>query len=126
MDLFYVTCWVALVIFVVVGGVLAYAMVKFRARGDADEHAEPPEQGHGNPVVEMSLIGASVLALVMIAIPTLREIWYSYEVPVEDKANAYEVTATGYQWWFKFDYPARPRRRRHPAAGAPSRRPTSW
>ena len=105
MDLFYVTCWVALVIFVVVGGVLAYATIKFRARGEVDEHAEPPEQGHGNPVVEMSLIGASVLALVIIAIPTLREIWYSYEVPVEDKANAYEVTATGYQWWFKFDYP---------------------
>ena len=106
MDVFYVTCWVALFIFVVVGSVLAYAMVKFRARGEGDLHAEPPEQGHGNPVVEMSLIGASVLALVVIAVPTLREIWYTYEVPVEEKANAYEVTATGYQWWFKFDYPA--------------------
>ncbi len=105
MDLFYVTCWVSLVIFVLVGSVLAYTMIRFRARGEADLHAEPPEQGHGNPLVEMSLIGGSVLALVVIAIPTLREIWYSYEVPVEDKANAYEVTATGYQWWFKFDYP---------------------
>jgi cytochrome c oxidase subunit 2 len=106
MELFYVTCWVALVIFVLVGGVLAYTMFKFRARGEAELHAEPPEQGHGNPVVEMSLIGGSVLALVIIAIPTLRGIWYSYEVPEEDKANAYEVTATGYQWWFKFDYPS--------------------
>jgi cytochrome c oxidase subunit 2 len=106
MDVFYVTCWVALFIFVVVGSVLAYAMVKFRARGEADLRAEPPEQGHGNPVVEMSLIGASVLALVVIAVPTLREIGYTYEVPLEEKANAYEVTATGYQWWFKFDYPA--------------------
>jgi cytochrome c oxidase subunit 2 len=105
MDLFYTTCWVALVIFVIVGGVLAYAMFKFRARGEADEHAEPPEQHHGNPLVEISLIGASVLSLVIIAIPTLREIWYSYDVPVEDKADTYEVTATGYQWWFKFDYP---------------------
>jgi cytochrome c oxidase subunit II len=104
-DLFYLTCWVCLVIFVLVGGVLAYAMIKFRSRGDADEHAEPPEQGHGNPLVEISLIGASVLALVIIAIPTLREIWYSYDLPVEDKANSYEITATGYQWWFKFDYP---------------------
>ena len=25
--------------------------------------------------------------------------------PRREKANAYEVTATGYQWWFKFDYP---------------------
>jgi cytochrome c oxidase subunit 2 len=105
-DLFYLTCWVCLVIFVLVGSVLAYAMFKFRAKGEADEHAEPPEQGHGNPLVEISLIGVSVLSLVIIAIPTLREIWYSYDVPVEDKANSYEVTATGYQWWFKFDYPA--------------------
>ncbi|HEY4990383.1 MAG TPA: cytochrome c oxidase subunit II [Opitutaceae bacterium] len=104
-DLFYLTCWVCLVIFVLVGAVLAYAMIKFRARDAADEHAEPPPQGHGNPMVEMSLIAASVLALVVIAIPTLKEIWYSYDYPVVEKANAYEVTATGYQWWFKFDYP---------------------
>jgi len=106
MELFYTTCWVSLFIFVVVGGVLAYAMFKFRARGDADEHAEPPEQAHGNPLVEISLIGASVLALVIIGIPTLSGIWYSYDVPVADKADTYEITATGYQWWFKFDYPS--------------------
>jgi len=105
LDLFYTTCWVTLVIFILVGSVLAYAMVKFRARSEADEHAEPPPQGHGNPLVEVSLIGASVLSLVIIAIPTLKDIWYVYEVPAAEKANAYEVTATGYQWWFKFDYP---------------------
>jgi cytochrome c oxidase subunit 2 len=104
-DLFYLTCWVCLVIFIIVGAVLAYAMFKFRARGAAEDFPEPVEHGHGNPMVEISLIGASVLALVIIAIPTFKEIWYSYDVPVEDKPNAYEVTATGYQWWFKFDYP---------------------
>jgi cytochrome c oxidase subunit 2 len=104
-DLFYLTCWVCLVIFVIVGAVLAYAMIKFRARGDAADFPDPVEHSHGNPMVEISLIGASVLALVVIAVPTLKEIWYSYDVPVGDKANAYEVTATGYQWWFKFDYP---------------------
>jgi cytochrome c oxidase subunit 2 len=105
-DLFYLTCWVCLVIFVLVGSVLAYAMFKFRARSDADLTAEPPEQRHGNPLVEISLIGASVLSLVVIAIPTFKEIWYTYDVPEAEKANAYEVTATGYQWWFKFDYPS--------------------
>jgi cytochrome c oxidase subunit 2 len=105
LDLFYLTCWVTLVIFVIVGSVLAYAMIKFRARTDADLHAEPPAQGHGNFMVEVSLIGASVFSLVIIAIPTLHGIWYTYDVPAAEKANAYEVTATGYQWWFKFDYP---------------------
>ena len=32
-------------------------------------------------MVEISLIGASVLALVIIAIPTFKDIWYSYDVP---------------------------------------------
>ncbi len=71
MNLFYLTCWVTLVIFILVGSVLAYATFKFRARTAADEHAEPPPQGHGNPMVELSLIAGSVVALVIIAIPTL-------------------------------------------------------
>ena len=32
-------------------------------------------------MVEVSLIGASVFALVIIAIPTLKGIWYTYDVP---------------------------------------------
>jgi len=106
LDLFYVTLWVTGVIFVLVAGVLTYATLKFKARSAADEHAEPPPQGHGNPLVELGLIGASVLALVFIAVPTLKAIWYTYDVPEEERATAYEVTATGYQWWFKFEYPS--------------------
>lgn len=106
LHVFYVTCWVTLIIFVIVGGVLAYATFKFKARTAADEHAEPPPQGHGNPLVELSLIGASVLALVFIAVPTLKAIWFTYDVPEEQKENAYVINATGYQWWFKFDYPS--------------------
>lgn len=105
-DLFYVTLWVTLVIFVLVSGVLTYATFKFKARNADDEHAEPPEQGHGNPLIELSLIAASVFALVIIAVPTLKSIWYTYDIPEEDRATAYEVNATGYQWWFRFDYPA--------------------
>ena len=105
-DLFFVTCWVTFVIFILVGSVLAYATLKFKARNTADEHAEPPEQGHGNPLVEIGLIAASVFALVIIAIPNLKAIWFTYDVPEAQKANAYEINATGYQWWFKFEYPS--------------------
>lgn len=105
LEVFYVTVWVAFVIFVLVGSTLAYATFKFRARSTADEHAEPPAQNHGNPLIELSLIGASVLALVVIAVPTLKGIWYTHDVPEEERANAYTVTATGFQWWFRFEYP---------------------
>jgi cytochrome c oxidase subunit 2 len=105
LNLFYVTVWVTLVIFIIVGGVLAYATIKFRARTEADEHAEVPEQAHGNPFVEMGLIAGSVLALVIIAVPTLRAIWSTYDVAEADKANTYYINATGFQWWWKFEYP---------------------
>ena len=105
-DLFMVTVWVTGGIFVVVGSVLAYAQIKFRAKSDADEHAVPPPQGHGNPLIEIGLIGGSVLLLVIIAIPTLKGISYTHDVPEDEKGNAMEVFATGYQWWFKFDYPS--------------------
>lgn len=105
-GLFYVTLWVTMIIFVLVAGVLAYATIKFKARNPDDEHAPVPPQGHGNPLVELGLIAASIFALVIIAVPTIRGIWYTYDVPEAEKANAYEVTAIGYQWWFKFEYPS--------------------
>jgi len=104
-DVFMTTVYVTLFIFVVVGAVLAYAQIKFRAKSEADEHAEPPPQGHGNPLIEIGLIVASVALLVIIAIPTLKNIRYTHDVPEEERANAMEVTAIGYQWWFKFEYP---------------------
>lgn len=107
-EVFYTTVWVTGIIFVIVASILAYATFKFRARNQTDEHAEPPPQGHGNPFIELGLIAASVFALVIIAVPTLRAIWYTYDVPEAEKANAYEVNATGLQWWFRFEYPNEP------------------
>jgi cytochrome c oxidase subunit 2 len=114
-QVFYTTCWVTFVIFVLVAGVLAYATLKFKARSTDDEHAEPPPQSHGNPLVEIGLIAASVFALVIIAVPTLKQIWYTYDVPggetrakfdaIVKAGNAYEINATGYQWWWRFEYP---------------------
>ncbi|TAG27585.1 MAG: cytochrome c oxidase subunit II [Verrucomicrobia bacterium] len=106
LDVFYVTVWVTMIVFVIVAAVLAYATLKFKARNSKDENAPVPDQGHGNPFVELGLIGASVAALVIIAVPTLRAIWYTYDVPEEQRANAYEVTAVGLQWWFQFEYPS--------------------
>lgn len=105
LDVFYVTVWVTFVIFILVGAVLAYATFKFKAKTEADEHAEPPPQGHGNPLIELGLIGASILALVIIAVPTLKAIWFTYEPPADQREQAYEINAIGYQWWFKFEYP---------------------
>jgi cytochrome c oxidase subunit II len=106
-DLFMVTVYVTTFIFVITGAVLAYAQIKFRAKSEADEHAEvPAEAGHGNPFVEIGLIAGSVALLVIIAIPTVQGIWYTHDVPEAEKGSAIEINATGYQWWFKFEYPS--------------------
>ena len=102
LDLFYVTLWVTLFIFITVGGALAYAQIRFRARA-TDDNREPPPQTHGHPAAEVGLIIASTLLLVIIAVPTVKGIWYTADVP--DRKDALVVKVTGYQWWFKFEYP---------------------
>ena len=105
LGVFYTTVWVTGITFVIVASIMAYAMWKFRAKKSDEGKEAIPDQGHGNPLIELSLIGLSVLALVFIAVPTLKAIWYTYDVPAAQKETAYEVNAVGLQWWFKFEYP---------------------
>jgi len=70
LNIFYITLWVTLFLFVTVGGALAFAMWKFRHRKGDDPDFVPP-QSHGHPLVEMGLVVGSAALLVVIAIPTL-------------------------------------------------------
>jgi len=119
-DLFMLTFWVTMGIFVVVGGALLWTVWRYRER-KKDAGAGLPSQSHGNPLIEIGLIGVSVALLVIIAVPTLREIWYTHEMPEDPESNlgawfggetAAEteeepliVYARGWQWWFSFEYP---------------------
>jgi cytochrome c oxidase subunit 2 len=105
LNLFMVTVYVTGVIFSLVGMVLAYATWRFRARPGSSKRAEPPAHEHSGSLAEISLVSASVLCLLVIAFPTLKYIGYTFDVPDDQRANAYEITATGYQWWFRFEYP---------------------
>lgn len=121
-DVFMATVWLSLVLFVLVGGALVYAVIRYRQRpGQAD--LPPPETGHGNPLIEVGLIMASIASLVVIAIPTLEAIWYLDDVPAErqpdSKLSAWykgsysadvaeevlTIDVIGKQWWFRFEYP---------------------
>lgn len=119
-DLFMLTVWVTLGIFIAVGGVYVVAIIKFRER-PGDKRPLPP-QGHGNPLLEMGLIATSVLLLAIIAVPTLKAIWYTQDTPEDPESNLgtwYNgeeiseeeadrpliIKVTGYQWWWAFEYP---------------------
>lgn len=104
-DLWLVTLWVTMVIFVLVGGLLAFAIWKFREK---KSHAgQPlPEQSHGNALVEVGTIAFSAGALVIIAIPTLQGIWMMHSLPSDvPPEEVVEITVEGYQWWWAFEYP---------------------
>lgn len=104
LDLFMWSLWVIAFIFVAVGAVLLYATIRFRRRPGQREE-DIPVQTHGNPLLEISLIVASVFLLVILAVPTVRVAAFSYNIPVEAEDDVIEVTATGYQWWWSFEYP---------------------
>ena len=119
-ELFMITVWVTTFIFVTVGSVYLFALFKFREK--KDDLRPLPSQGHGNPLIEVSLIAASILLLVIIAIPTLRAIWYTQGTPTSveselgnwyegeglskaEESNVLKIRVEGYQWWWAFDYP---------------------
>jgi cytochrome c oxidase subunit 2 len=103
-EIFYLTLWVTLFLFVTVGGALAFAIWKFRQRKGDDPNFIPP-QSHGHPLVEVGLVVASAALLVVIAIPTFGGILLKERVPAQYAADAIEVNVTGYQWWWGFEYP---------------------
>ena len=103
LELFYITLVVTGFLWLTVGSALLVALVKFRER-PGDENKPYPSPAHGNPFVEISLIGVSILCLVVIAVPTVRGIWIQEVLPV-DEEDAIVVDVTGYRWWWKFDYP---------------------
>jgi len=119
-ELFMVTVWVTAFIFVVVGAVFLWVTIKFR---ETKHDTRPlPAQGHGNPLVEVGLIGASILLLVIVAVPTVQAIWYTHDIPNSaesalgqwypgeeltqaDTDDILTIRVEGYQWWWAFDYP---------------------
>jgi cytochrome c oxidase subunit 2 len=128
-DVFMDTVWLVVVLFALVGGLMVYAVIKFRSRPGDENKPAIVEDGHGNPLIEIGLITASIGALVIIAIPTLSAIWYTDDVPAEAiptsklsvwyprveggrenyaqtvEEQVLEVDVIGKQWWFRFEYP---------------------
>jgi cytochrome c oxidase subunit 2 len=97
-GVFMITVWWALGVFILVEGALLYVIFRYRGKpGDAE-----PAQVHGNTLLEIVWTAIPALILAMIAVPTVRAIFRTYEVP---KGEALEVEVIGHQWWWEFRYP---------------------
>ena len=89
-------------IFVVVAGLLAYAIVRFRQR-KGDDTTEPP-QVYGSEQVEIAWTVIPVIIVIVLVLTTARTIHEIQDAP--RPPGSLEVKAIGRQWWWEFRYPS--------------------
>ena len=89
------------VIFVIVFGLLAYAVTKFRRR--SDDGLEPP-QVYGSNQIELAWTVIPVLIVLVLFMATARVIHAIQDARMPK--GAIEVTVIGHQFWWEFRYPA--------------------
>jgi cytochrome c oxidase subunit 2 len=92
---------VTAVIFIVVGGLLVYSVVKFRGRTN-DAGREPP-QVYGSTQIELAWTVIPVLIVAVLFLATARVIHAIQDAP--KPADALDVTVIGHQFWWEFRYP---------------------
>lgn len=92
---------VTAVIFVVVGGLLVYSVVKFRGR--AADAGREPAQVYGSTQIELAWTVIPVLIVAVLFLATARVIHAIQDAP--KPAAALDVTVIGHQFWWEFRYP---------------------
>ncbi|HVB99316.1 MAG TPA: cytochrome c oxidase subunit II, partial [Candidatus Dormibacteraeota bacterium] len=88
-------------IFVVVGGLLVFAVIKFRRRKD-DNGREPP-QVYGSTQIELAWTVLPALIVFVLFLTTARVIHQIEDAKAP--AGALQVTVVGHQFWWEFRYP---------------------
>lgn len=88
-------------IFVVVAGLLAYVIFRFRARSTDRDHE--PAQIYGSIQVELAWTVIPVLIVVVLFLTTARIIFAIEDAP--KPPSALDVTVIGHQFWWEFRYP---------------------
>ena len=88
-------------IFLLVSGLLVYAIVKFRRRLD-DNNGEPP-QVYGSHQVELAWTIIPILIVVVLFLATARVIAMLQNATPPD--SAIEVVVIGHQFWWEYRYP---------------------
>lgn len=91
-PVFYTAGVVGLIVF----GVVAYTLLKYRDRGQPI-----PEQTHGKPALEIGLTILPALILAVIGTFTARTV---FDLAKESDTEMV-INVTGQQWWWEYDYP---------------------
>ena len=93
---------VTLGIFLVVGGLLLYALIRYRHRPENADHE--PAQIYGSNQIELSWTVIPILIVVMLFLATTRVVLGTQSIPKAD--NAMNITVIGHQFWWEYRYPS--------------------
>jgi cytochrome c oxidase subunit 2 len=88
-------------IFLVVGGFLTFAIIRFRRR--KTDGGREPAQVYGSNKIEIAWTVIPILIVLVLGMATARGV-----VEVQNKrmpADALKVTVVGHQWWWEIHYP---------------------
>ena len=96
-ELFWITFWIAVGVFVIVQGALILSVFVFKEKPESPE----PKQIHGNTKLEILWTVIPVLILAAIAVPTVQTIFDLAREP----EDALKIEVIGHQWWFEYKYP---------------------
>jgi cytochrome c oxidase subunit 2 len=94
---------ITLVIFLIVGGLLLYALLRYRHRPNDANAAQEPPQIYGSNQIELSWTVIPILIVVMLFLATARVILSTQDAP--KPAAALDVTVIGHQFWWEYRYP---------------------
>jgi cytochrome c oxidase subunit 2 len=100
-DLAKLVLWLSAAVFVVVAGLIAYSVIRFRAPA-GKQGAEPP-QVYGSAQVEAAWTAVPLILVIVLMLATARVIHEVQAAPAPP--NAVEVTVIGRQWWWEIRYP---------------------
>jgi cytochrome c oxidase subunit 2 len=92
---------VTLAIFLVVAGLLLYAVIRYRQRPSDSERE--PAQVYGSNQIELSWTVIPILIVVMLFLATTRVILDTQAAP--KPSSALDVTVIGHQFWWEYRYP---------------------
>jgi len=100
-DVSLFTLWITLGIFLVVGGLLAFALIRYRQR-PSETHREPP-QIYGSTQIELSWTVIPILIVFTLFLTTTRVILGTQAIP--KPKNTLDVIVIGHQFWWEYRYP---------------------
>lgn len=101
LEIAWVVMAICAAIFVVVAGLMVYAIIRFRAKKDDD--GSEPAQVYGSNQIELAWTVIPLLIVLVLVFVTARKTITIQNMPFPE--GTLEVNIIGHQWWWEVEYP---------------------